>query len=79
MRIESTKTRAWTAAFALLLPFVVWGSSPAPAICQEGEGDEVECEVDKVTLEGGMVCMHGLDCGDVTAEKLCYKLPELPG
>lgn len=82
MEQESSQPQTPSAVIALsfLLVLAVGGLSPAPAACQEGGEDVTDCTADKITLDDGEICVHGLDCEDgTTADKLCFRLPQIPG
>ncbi len=57
----------------LLLALTGGGLSPAPALCQEDEDDD-SCTVEKITHEDGWLCLHGLECDNMTADELCFKI-----
>ncbi|MXW19142.1 MAG: hypothetical protein F4139_00620 [Gemmatimonadetes bacterium] len=64
---------------ALVLATTAGGLLSTPVIGQDPPPPPPnieECENDKVTLENGMVCIHGLKCPTLEAKKICF--PFLP-
>lgn len=72
-------TRMLAASVALFIALLaVNGFTPNPALCQDDEEDEQECEFGDIWAEerddgSTWVCISEIDCGDFTAKKLCRK------
>ena len=56
-------------------PGSIGGGASSPASSQDdGDDDAEECTADAITLEDGILCLHGLECETLEAGKLCFKM-----
>ena len=69
-----TLVRALSATTALLLALLVGGASSPASSQDDGDDDAEECTADAITLEDGILCLHGLECETLEAGKLCFKM-----